>query len=89
MILLKNGFAFMKTCHLLVKSKKNDADIKISASSAMQQLVSHSGSDSTHSAILGCADARTSSFSKGSMSGVTPVFTGGARADGFKMARRW
>lgn len=55
----------------------------------MQQLVSHSGSDSAYSAILGCADARTSSFSTGSMSGVTPVFTGGAKADGFKMACRW
>lgn len=52
---------------------------------------SHSGSNShpTKSAILGSAAARKSPFSEKSMFGVVPLFTWGARADGFKMASRW
>lgn len=59
--------------------------------SSVIQSVSHSGSNSrpTKSAILGSAAARKSPFSEGSMFGVAPLFTWGAKADGFKMASRW
>lgn len=59
--------------------------------SPLIQPVSHSGSTAqlTTSAIWGSAAASKSPFSEGSMFGVVPLFTWGARADGFKMASRW
>lgn len=81
---------FWATLHRLC-AVRNASQMKNTTPSPIWPSVCHSGSNShpTKSAILGSADARQSPFREGSMLGVAPLFTWGARADGFKMASRW